>query len=213
MGPNDAVRLFDCKGASCSTSPRSRARMYEAERKGEGLFFMRTQAAIKAATVSPEQVFGEWTLAAGNSRSRCASSRCRTPPPASDSYKIVGEARLRCRRSPGFGLSTWRLDANELLLERPRRHLAVLRERRHDLGAHSRQHRSAAADAAVASHPFSGPVELKKIRRLKPAHPGHDGVDHGCGCSGSKAWLALRITATLTRSPSSSLSSFMRSIG
>jgi len=33
------------------------------------------------------------------------------------------------------------------------------------------------------------------------------------GCSGSKAWLALRITATVTRLPSSSLSSFMRSIG
>ena len=62
MGPNDAVRLFNSKGAVVLEFTEVESFMYEAERKGEGLFFMRTQAAIKAATVSPEQVFGEWTL-------------------------------------------------------------------------------------------------------------------------------------------------------
>jgi len=62
MGPNDAVRLFNSKGAIVLDFTEVESHMYEAERKGEGLFFMRTQAAIKAATVSPEQVFGEWTL-------------------------------------------------------------------------------------------------------------------------------------------------------
>src|SRR5262249_61329666 len=58
----DAVRLFDSKGAIVLDFMEVESHMYEAERKGEGLFFMRTQAAIKAATVSPEQIFGEWTL-------------------------------------------------------------------------------------------------------------------------------------------------------
>ena len=80
MGPNDAVRLFNSKGAIVLDFTEVESHMYEAERKGEGLFFMRTQAAIKAATVSPEQVFGNGPCS-GNSRSRCASSRSRTPPP------------------------------------------------------------------------------------------------------------------------------------
>ncbi len=54
--------LFNSKGAIVLDFTEVESHMYEAERKGEGLFFMRTQAAIKAATVSPEQVFGEWTL-------------------------------------------------------------------------------------------------------------------------------------------------------
>ena len=62
MGPRDAVRLLDSKGVIILDFTEVEAHMYEAERKGEGLYFMRTQAAIKAATVSPEQVFGEWAL-------------------------------------------------------------------------------------------------------------------------------------------------------
>src|SRR5262249_24781653 len=62
MGPNDEVRLLNSKGVVVLDFMEVESHMYEAERKGEGLFFMRTQAAIKAATVSPEQVFGEWTL-------------------------------------------------------------------------------------------------------------------------------------------------------
>src|SRR5260221_12244444 len=62
MGPNDAVQLLNSKGAVVLDFMEVESHMYEAERKGEGLFFMRTQAAIQAATVTPEQVFGEWTL-------------------------------------------------------------------------------------------------------------------------------------------------------
>ena len=61
-GPNDTVRLVDTKGAVVFDFSEVESGMYEAERKGEGLYFMRTQAAIRAATVSPEQLFGEWML-------------------------------------------------------------------------------------------------------------------------------------------------------
>src|SRR5215831_18920652 len=53
MGPNDAVRLLDSKGVIILNFTEVENRMYEAERKGEGLYFMRTQAAIKAVTVKP----------------------------------------------------------------------------------------------------------------------------------------------------------------
>src|SRR5258705_5072261 len=57
MGPNDAVQLLNSKGAVVLDFMEVESHMYEAERKGkgEGLFFMRTQAAIQAATVTPEQ--------------------------------------------------------------------------------------------------------------------------------------------------------------
>src|SRR5262249_25865905 len=48
IGPNEQVRLIDGKGTIILDFTEVESHMYEAERKGEGLFFMRTQAAIKA---------------------------------------------------------------------------------------------------------------------------------------------------------------------
>src|ERR1700751_1145130 len=62
MGPNDNVRLLNSKGAIILDFQELESHMYEAERKGEGLFFMRPQDAIREATVTPERIFGEWTL-------------------------------------------------------------------------------------------------------------------------------------------------------
>ena len=62
VGPMDSVQLMDSKGAVVLDFAEVESHMYEAERKGEGLYFMRTQAAVKAETISPEQLFGEWTL-------------------------------------------------------------------------------------------------------------------------------------------------------
>ena len=66
IGPNDAVRLFDTKGAIVLDFTEVESGMFEAERKGEGLFFMRTQAAIKAATVQPRAVVRRMDIAAGS---------------------------------------------------------------------------------------------------------------------------------------------------
>ncbi len=61
LGPKDEVRLIDAsKAPPCSNSPRSRAGCTKAERKGEGLFFMQTQAALKVEIRTPEQMFGDW---------------------------------------------------------------------------------------------------------------------------------------------------------
>lgn len=114
IGPKDAVRLIDSKGAIVLDFTEVESHMYEAERKGEGLFFMRTQAAIKAATVSPEQIFGEWTLFREFEKPLCRLTLSDASV-GGDSYKIT--VKPGCDASvAGVGLSTWRLDADGLLL-------------------------------------------------------------------------------------------------
>ena len=87
--------------------------MFEAERKGEGLFFMRTQAAIKAATVSPDQLFGDWTLLKEFEKPLCKLTLSNASA-GGESYKVV--LKGGCDASiTGFGPSTWRLQDNELI--------------------------------------------------------------------------------------------------
>ena len=88
--------------------------MYEAERKGEGLFFMRTQAAIKAATVSAEQLFGEWTLLQEFEKPLCKLTLSGTAA-GEGTYQHRRQAGLH-RGHCGLGLTTWRLESDELLL-------------------------------------------------------------------------------------------------
>ena len=114
MGPNDSVRLLNAKGAVVLDFMEVEAHMYEAERKGEGLFFMRTQAAIKAATVTPEQVFGDWTLLQEFEKPLCKLTLSNAPA-GGDSYKIT--VKPGCDASVADAeLSTWRLDQDGLLL-------------------------------------------------------------------------------------------------
>jgi hypothetical protein len=113
IGPNDSVRLFDSKGVIILDFSEVESHMYEAERKGEGLFFMRTQAAIKAATLSPEQLFGDWTLLQEFEKPLCKLTLSDASA-GGESYKIIVKAG--CDASiAGFAPSTWRLENNELL--------------------------------------------------------------------------------------------------
>jgi hypothetical protein len=114
IGPKDSVRLFDSKGALVLDFTEVEAQMYEAERKGEGLFFMRTVAAIKAATVNPEQVFGEWTLLQEFEKPLCRLTLSGAAA-GGESYRIT--VKPGCTAAiAGLGLSSWRLESDELLL-------------------------------------------------------------------------------------------------
>lgn len=114
MGPKESVQLLDSKGAVILDFTEVESGMYEAERKGEGLFFMRTQAAIKAATVSPEQLFGDWTLLQEAEKPLCQLTLSNSSN-GEDSYKIV--VKPGCTAAvAGLGLATWRLEMNDLLL-------------------------------------------------------------------------------------------------
>jgi hypothetical protein len=114
MGPNDAVRLLNSKGAVILDFMEVESHMYEAERKGEGLFFMRTQAAIKAATVTPEQVFGEWILLKEFEKPLCKLTLSNASA-GGENYKIT--VKPDCDSSvAAVELSTWRLDRDGLML-------------------------------------------------------------------------------------------------
>jgi len=117
MGPNDAVRLFDSKGAIILDFMEVEAHMFEAERKGEGLFFMRTQAAIQAATVTADQLFGEWILLKEFEKPLCKLTLSNATA-GTESYKLT--VKPGCDASiAGIGLSIWRLDRDELVLTGP----------------------------------------------------------------------------------------------
>jgi hypothetical protein len=114
MGPNDNVRLYDCKGALVLDFAEVESGLYEAERRGEGLYFLRSQAAIRAATVTPEQVFGDWTLLQEIDKPLCRLTLSNNAA-GDDSYRIV--VKPGCVAAiAGIGFATWRLEANELLL-------------------------------------------------------------------------------------------------
>lgn len=114
IGPNDAVRLYDSKGAMILDFMEVESHMYEAERKGEGLFFMRTQDAVKAATVSPEQVFGEWILLKEMEKPLCKLTLS-SASAGGEAYKIT--VKPGCDATvAGLGLTTWRLDRDGLVL-------------------------------------------------------------------------------------------------
>ena len=116
IGPNDAVRLLDAKGAVILDFMEVEAHMYEAERKGEGLFFMRTQAAIQAATITADQLFGEWTLLKEFEKPLCKLTLSNAAQ--GENYKLT--VKPGCDASiAGIGLSTWRLDRDELVLAGP----------------------------------------------------------------------------------------------
>jgi hypothetical protein len=117
IGPNDAVRLLDSKGAIILDFNEVERRMYEAERKGEGLYFMRTQEAIKAETVTPEQVIGDWTLLREMEKPLCKLTLS-TAGSDGTSYKLT--VKPGCDAAiAGMGFSTWRIEINELVLVGP----------------------------------------------------------------------------------------------
>ena len=73
-----------------------------------------TQAAVKDATVSAEQLFGEWTLLREFEKPLCQITLSNAAAGA-DIYKIV--VKPGCDAAiADFGLATWRFDSGELQL-------------------------------------------------------------------------------------------------
>ncbi|MCC6775506.1 MAG: AprI/Inh family metalloprotease inhibitor [Hyphomicrobiales bacterium] len=114
LGPNDNVRLMDGRGTVVLDFAEVETHMYEAERKGEGLYFMRTQAAIKAATISPEQLFGNWTLLQELDKPLCKLTL--SGASAGEQTFRINVAAGCAAPIAGLGLETWRLDSDELIL-------------------------------------------------------------------------------------------------
>jgi hypothetical protein len=114
IGANDSVLLLDTKRAVILDFSEVESRMYEAERKGEGLFFMRTPAAIRATAITPDQLFGDWTLLQEFEKPLCKVTLSNVSV-GGENYRIV--IKPGCDAAiAALALATWRLDNNELLL-------------------------------------------------------------------------------------------------
>jgi hypothetical protein len=112
--PNEDVHLLDGKGGVVLEFSEVESGLFEAERKGEGLYFLRSQAAIRAATVNPEQVFGEWTMLQEIDKPLCKLMLSNAQA-GEDSYRIV--VKPGCTAAiVGLGFATWRIESGELVL-------------------------------------------------------------------------------------------------
>jgi hypothetical protein len=113
LGPNDAVWLVNSKGAAVLEFNEVESGMYEGERKGEGLFFMQSQAALKAEMRTADQLFGDWKVLRELNKPLCTLTLSDASD-GSDKYKLV--VKQGCDASiAGFGLTTWQLDRDQLV--------------------------------------------------------------------------------------------------
>ena len=88
--------------------------IWEGERKGEGLFFMQTQAAATVQIRTAEQMFGDWQILRELDKPLCKLTLSNAAD-GPDKYKLV--VKPGCVAAiAGFGLTTWQLDRDQLVL-------------------------------------------------------------------------------------------------
>jgi Protease inhibitor Inh len=116
LGPNDVVRLVDGKGAPVLDLTEVESGMYEGERRGEGLYFMQAQAALKPELRTPEQMFGDWRLLRELDKPLCTLTLSNAAEGSGgETYKLL--IKQGCDAAiAGLGLATWRLDRDQLVL-------------------------------------------------------------------------------------------------
>src|SRR3954452_3343682 len=115
LGPKDQLRLVDSNKAPVFEFAEVESGILEAERKGEGLYFMQTQAALKAEIRNPDQLFGEWQIVQELDKPLCRLTLSDASAGAENTYKIVVKPGCAARIA-GFGLTTWRLDREQLVV-------------------------------------------------------------------------------------------------
>ena len=115
LGPKDVLRLVDGNKTPVFEFAEVESGILEAERKGEGLYFMQTQAAVKAEIRNPDQLFGEWQIVQELDKPLCRLTLSDAAAGAENTYKIVVKPGCAARIA-GFGLTTWRLDREQLVL-------------------------------------------------------------------------------------------------
>ena len=114
FGRNDVLRLIDGRGAPLIEFTEVESGLFEGERKGEGLFFLQTQAAIKAEARSVDDVIGNWKMLRELDKTLCTLTLSKEAS-GDETYKLI--VRPGCDPAiTAFGLSTWRLDRDQIVL-------------------------------------------------------------------------------------------------
>lgn len=116
IGGLDLVRLIDSKGKPVFEFSEVESGMYEAQRPGEGVFFMQTAAAAASPVgLSADQMAGDWNVVRGSGKTVCTITLTNTAAGA-DSFSL--------KLKPGcdalvtrFGPAEWYMDRGELVLK------------------------------------------------------------------------------------------------
>lgn len=115
IGGLDIVRLVDAKGKPVMEFTEVESGTYEAQRPGEGVFFMQSAAVAAAqAGLSTDQMTGDWGLVRGSGKTVCTITLT-TMAAGPDSFAL--------KLKPGcdafvtrFGPASWYMDHGELVL-------------------------------------------------------------------------------------------------
>jgi hypothetical protein len=115
IGGLDLVRLVDAKGRSVMEFSEVESGTFEAQRLGEGVFFMQT-AAVAASSVglSADQMAGDWNVVRGSGKAVCTITLTNA---------TAGVDSFALKLKPGcdafvtrFGPAAWYMDRGELVL-------------------------------------------------------------------------------------------------
>jgi hypothetical protein len=117
IGGLDLVKLLDNKGKSIFEFSEVESGIFEAQRPGEGIFFMQTAAAAAgAAGVSLDQMAGDWGVVRGVSGKTVCTITLTNAAAGGDAFTL--------KLKPGcdafvtrFGPAAWYLDRGELVLK------------------------------------------------------------------------------------------------
>jgi hypothetical protein len=115
FGRNDLLRLLDGAGRAVMEFTEVESGLYESERGPDGLLFLQTQAAVRVETRTPEQLTGDWTIMREADKPLCRLSLSDAAGERSGSFRVI--VKGSCDASiVAFGLASWQLDGNQLVL-------------------------------------------------------------------------------------------------
>ena len=114
FGPKDMLRLIDAKGAALLEFTEVESGLFESERGADGLLFLQTQASLKIEIRTIDQMVGDWSLLREADKPLCRITLAAAAD-GKDDHRVV--IKPGCDKAiASFGLSTWRLDGDHLLL-------------------------------------------------------------------------------------------------
>ena len=117
IGGLDLVRLLDARGRPIMEFSEVESGTYEAQRPGEGIYFMENAAtAASPVALTADQMAGDWGVVRGTGKTVCTITLTNTAAAEADSFTL--------KLKPGcdalvtrFGPATWYMDRGELVLK------------------------------------------------------------------------------------------------
>ena len=116
IGGLDLVKLMDGKGKPIFEFSEVESGIFEAQRPGEGIFFMQNAATAAAAvSISLEQMAGDWGVVRGSGKTVCTITLTNAAA-GDDAFAL--KLKPGCESFvTGFGPAAWYLDRGELVLK------------------------------------------------------------------------------------------------